>query len=92
MDRSTIFRFITLVVFCCLLLLVSEELFAQCPMCKGAAEQNLKEGGTHALGLNRGILYLFVTPYLLVMTIGLAYWWKVRKAKQAESMAEISNA
>ncbi len=84
MNKITIFRFVAAFAICCLLLLVSEELLAQCPMCKGAAEQNLKEGGTHALGLNRGILYLFVTPYLLVMTIGLVYWWKVRKAKQSE--------
>ena len=59
--------------------------FSQCPMCKSAAESNLKEGGTHAKGLNAGIIYLFLTPYAIVMTIGALWWWNNKKAKEAEA-------
>ena len=47
---------------------------AQCPMCRMSAESNLKAGGTAGKGLNRGILYLFAMPYLLVGTIGFVWW------------------
>jgi hypothetical protein len=50
-------------------------LSAQCPMCRMSAETNLQNGGTAGRGLNRGILYLFAMPYLLVGTIGFV-WWK----------------
>lgn len=52
--------------------------YAQCPMCRISAESNLKAGGTAGKGLNKGILYLFFTPYLVIG--GLAFvWWKNRK-------------
>lgn len=64
----------------CILIVASGDfIFAQCPMCKAAAESNIREGGTHGLGLNAGILYLFTIPYLIVMTIGVTWWWKNRK-------------
>ena len=47
---------------------------AQCPMCRMAAQSNLQAGGTAGRGLNRGILYLFAMPYLLVGTIGFIWW------------------
>jgi hypothetical protein len=54
------------------------DLIAQCPMCKLSAESNLRDGGTAGKGLNNGILYMFVMPYLIVGT--LAYlWMKNRK-------------
>lgn len=62
-----------------LFLLNISTIFAQCPMCRGAAEANLKEGGTHALGLNTGIIYLFLIPYICVMTLIIVWWWKNRK-------------
>ena len=64
-----------LVVFSVLAL---PELSAQCPMCKIAAESNLKNGGSQGKGLNLGILYMLATPYLLIGGIGL-FWWKNRK-------------
>lgn len=62
-------------------------LFAQCPMCKMAAESNLKNGGTTGLGLNGGIIYLFLMPYLLVATIGYL-WWKNRKQSADDLTAD----
>ena len=46
---------------------------AQCPMCRIGAESNLNNGGTAGQGLNKGILYLFATPYLIIG--GLGYLW-----------------
>lgn len=50
-----------------------ESVNAQCPMCKMSAESDLKNGGTQGKGLNKGILYLFAAPYLMVG--GLAFMW-----------------
>ena len=57
---------------------VDVDLLSQCPMCKMSAEQNLKDGGTAAKGLNKGILYMLTLPYLLVFGLGYL-WFKNRK-------------
>lgn len=62
------------------------ELQAQCPMCRMSAESNLKNGGTDGRGLNTGILYMLILPYLLVASIGV-WWWRNRK-QQADEMVE----
>ena len=56
-------------------------LVAQCAMCKGAAEANLRQGGGDPQGLNNGILYILAMPYLLVGCIGY-WWWRNRKQDQ----------
>jgi hypothetical protein len=58
------------VLFVCL---VPADVLAQCPMCKMSAESNMKNGGTAGRGLNAGILYMLIAPYLIVGSIG--YWW-----------------
>lgn len=55
---------------------------AQCPMCKLSAETNLNNGGTAGQGLNKGILYLFFAPYILVG--GIAYFWWRNRERDAE--------
>ena len=55
---------------------------AQCPMCKLSAEQNLKDGGTAGKGLNKGILYMLLTPYLVIGSIG--YFWYRNRVKTAD--------
>lgn len=72
-----------LVVFLIVVFLfLNIDLVAQCPMCKMAAESNLKNGGTAGKGLNAGILYMLLTPYILVG--GLAFWWFKNKRKVIE--------
>ena len=66
---------ILLIVF---LIFVGLEVVAQCPMCKAAAESNMKEGGTSGNGLNRGILYLFFTPFTLAGVLGSIWLWQNR--------------
>lgn len=65
--------FMMLLAFC-----LVPELQAQCPMCKIAADSNLRDGGTAGHGLNTGILYMFAMPYLLVFTLGYI-WYRNRK-------------
>lgn len=67
------------VLFLLLMLLVSTDMVAQCPMCRIAAESNLENGGSQGKGLNLGILYMLATPYLLVGTIGFIWWRNRRK-------------
>ena len=62
------------------------NLMAQCAMCKASVETNVNEDGIgFAAKLNTGILYLFVTPYLLAMVIGY-FWYK--KSKEHKRMLE----
>lgn len=72
-----------ILVFAFLILAVG--LSAQCPMCKMAAESNLKNGGSGGLGLNGGIIYLFLLPYLTVAAIAI-YWWRNR-VKNVDDLA-----
>ena len=61
---------------------------AQCPMCKISAETNMKNGGTAGNGLNKGILYLFVTPYAIIG--GLGYMWYRNRNKQHGEESELA--
>lgn len=72
--------FVLIFVF---VLAVAIESYAQCPMCRAAAETNLQSGGTEGKGLNKGILYMLTLPYLLIGTIGFL-WWKNKKEVAAE--------
>jgi len=68
----------TLLVLIILLLIATVEISAQCPMCRIAAESNLENGGTAGTGLNTGILYMLMLPYMIVALIGFI-WYKNRK-------------
>jgi hypothetical protein len=58
--------------------------FAQCAMCRASVENNVSNGDTSiGAGLNSGILYLFVMPYLLAAVIGY-FWYKSAKKKKAK--------
>ena len=60
---------------------------AQCPMCRMTLESNLKNGGTSGQGMNKGIFYLLITPYLLVGSITYM-WWRNRKVKSEQDLEE----
>lgn len=76
---------ITLVLFIFIvsMLLFTHDMYAQCPMCRMAAESNLAHGGSEGKGLNKGILYMLSVPYLLV-SIGGFIWWRNNKLVQQE--------
>lgn len=49
--------------------------FAQCAMCRATVSSNLSEGrGVIGTGLNFGIVYLFMMPYLLVGILIFVYF------------------
>jgi len=57
-------------VYICIffLLLVSIPVDAQCAMCRAVLES--EEGQKTAEGVNNGIVYLMVIPYILMATVG----------------------
>ena len=67
------------------ILLFSAMASAQCPMCKTALTSNR---GQKALnrpvvgnGINKGILFLLTTPYILVGSAGVYYFSQKRKQR-----------
>jgi hypothetical protein len=67
----------TIIFLLSLLLLLSQyAVNAQCSLCTKTAQQM---GEKPAQGLNSGILYLMVMPFILVGFIGFR-WWKNNKA------------
>ena len=67
-----------------LVVLSTSDIWAQCAMCRGTVESSMGNGRNNVgVGLNTGILYLFVMPYLLVMAIGYL-WYRNSKKNQQE--------
>ncbi|MBM3921092.1 MAG: hypothetical protein FJ347_07705 [Sphingomonadales bacterium] len=66
-----------------ILLVFATSANAQCPMCKTALKSNQtnKKGATVGNGINKGILFLLATPYLLVGAAGFA-WYNYRKNRR----------
>jgi hypothetical protein len=80
--------FFVMILFLLVALAVPTDLDAQCAMCKGAAEANLRQGGGDPKGLNNGILYMLSIPYLLVGSIG--YWWWRNRRQEKEQVSELT--
>lgn len=77
------------VLFIAFLLLVSNAsvTLAQCAMCKGAVETNMSTGrNVIGNGINAGIAYLFVFPYLTVGVIAFL-WYRNSKKEVAKKLA-----
>ncbi len=71
-------------LFLTLLTMASNEVLAQCAMCRATLENNVSSGDTSvATGLNFGILYLFVVPYLLFMVLAYSWYKKSRQHKKS---------
>ncbi|MCE7067745.1 hypothetical protein [Dyadobacter sp. CY326] len=64
-------------------LLTGADTWAQCAMCRGSVESSMGNGRNNVgVGLNTGIMFLFVMPYLLVAVIGYLWYRNSRKALQ----------
>ena len=60
------------------------EATAQCAMCRSTLENNFSNGNPGiGAGINTGILYLLVLPYLAIMVLGYL-WFKSSKNAQQE--------
>lgn len=74
-------RVVFLVVF---FLLSSELLMAQCAMCRTQLENNVSNGSPGiAAGINTGILYLLVMPYIAIAALGY-FWYKSSRKNAGE--------
>lgn len=69
-----------LLLFVCVLLFSTTSLHAQCSLCTKTAQQ-LGEGPASAL--NSAIVYLMMTPLLIMGYVGFK-WWKKEKEVMAE--------
>ena len=56
---------------------------AQCAMCRAGLES--EEGGQTAKGINNGIVYLMIFPYLLIGGVGYAIYRSRKKARSEEN-------
>lgn len=63
-------------------LLFQLESKAQCAMCRAVLESDVD--GAAAEGINNGIVYLMIFPYLLVGFIGFFIYKARKKAKEEE--------
>lgn len=69
--------------------LSSTNAYSQCAMCRATVESNVGTGSKEpesevGSGLNTGILYLMLVPYLLIGTVGFL-WYKSNKKKNAKT-------
>ena len=64
------------------LLVVSLPADVQCAMCRAVLET--QDGGQAAKGINNGIVYLMIFPYLLIGGIGYAIYRTRKNAKKAQ--------
>lgn len=71
-------RIILILTLGLLLLSYSEAIAQGCSMCKAVVESNIQGGGEEASGLNSGILYILLFPYIL-FTLFVVYWRKHQK-------------
>ncbi len=63
-----------------LLILINIPAEAQCSMCRAVLES--EAGGEAAKGINNGIMYLMIFPYLLVAGVGYAVYHSRKKARE----------
>ncbi|WP_031528330.1 hypothetical protein [Dyadobacter crusticola] len=77
-------RFLIVFAFILLFVALTNDTWAQCAMCRGSVESSMGNGRNNVgVGLNTGIMYLFVMPYLLVAAIGY-FWYKSSKRAREE--------
>lgn len=74
-----------------LLVLVSNiTTFAQCAMCRGQIESTFSNGRyVNGSGLNTGIIYLLVIPYLAIGIV--SYFWYQNSKKELAKRLAIKN-
>ncbi|MBT8393301.1 MAG: hypothetical protein KJN66_00485 [Bacteroidia bacterium] len=74
MNKRSIF----ILFFALLIFSVSAE--AQCAMCRAVLEN--EEGQNAAKGINDGIVYLMMIPYILIGGLGYIIYYKFFKIKK----------
>lgn len=65
-----------------LFLVLSTPVEAQCAMCRAVLES--EEGQETAKGVNNGIVYLMIIPYILIGAVGYFIYRNKKKTKTAK--------
>lgn len=81
---NRVIKYLPFLLIVLIILLSLVNVHAQCSMCQATAETSRDAGSANSDGINKGIMYLFFTPYLIIGTIGY-FWWKGRKKAQQEA-------
>jgi hypothetical protein len=72
------------------ILLPGVNVLAQCAMCRTQLENNFSNGNPGiASGINTGILYLLIMPYIAVLLLGY-FWYKSSKKARNERNATLA--
>lgn len=73
--------------FLILFIAIGTDASAQCAMCRGSVESSMGNGRNNVgVGLNTGIMYLFVMPYLLVGVIGYLWYRNSKRARDERQL------
>jgi hypothetical protein len=78
-----------ILLFCLFSSFSFNTISAQCPMCRMSAEADLKNGGSNAKGLNTGIVYMLVIPYILLGTFGYLWYKERKRIGEAEQISDL---
>ncbi len=71
----------TILLVLVIMLVSTFSVEAQCAMCRAVLESD--DSGQAAKGINNGIMYLMVFPYLLIAGVGYAIYRSRKKAKES---------
>ncbi len=83
-KKSFIFKSILVIA---ILVLFSNVSMAQCAMCRATVGSNLSGGrGVIGTGINFGILYLLLTPYMLLGGVAFV-WFRASKKELSEKLS-----
>ena len=83
--KNKAFKYIALSLLVFFLMTIDAN--AQCAMCRAVLESQVDD--STAKGINNGIMYLMVFPYLLVGGIGVAIFRHRKKQRQQDSEQEV---
>lgn len=75
-------RYLPFILLFSLLVLFVFNAGAQCAMCQATAETSMDAGSSAAEGINKGVMYLFFMPWIILGTITYFWWRSQKKAQQ----------
>jgi len=70
------------------MVLLSQDLLAQCPMCKTALSSARDNGSSVGSSLNNGILYLLALPYTIAAIFGII-WYRNARLQKRKKLASL---
>ena len=84
--KQSVFRGFIFLAITFSFVLIADATYAQCSMCKAVLESNMESGeSTLANGINDGIVYLMIFPYLLAIVVGFLLYKHMKKQNQASA-------